>query len=82
MDGARSKLLPALEWVKIELSAEEKDADAIVEERPEAARVGFDRLDLRVESFGHRVSDPMAQVSDDVLEVPLEGTSKNPFATN
>ena len=38
--------LPGLEWVKIELSAEEEDAGAVVEERPEAACVGFYRLDL------------------------------------
>ncbi|MCA1605884.1 MAG: hypothetical protein LC775_10515, partial [Acidobacteria bacterium] len=39
-------LLPGLEWVKIELSAKEEDACAVVDEGAETARIGFDRLDL------------------------------------
>ena len=66
------KALPGLEWVKIELSTEEEDADSVVEVRAKAAGVGLDRLDLRVESLAHRVGDGMAQVSDDVLKVPLQ----------
>ena len=65
-------LLPALEWVKIELSAEEEDAGAVVLEGAEAAGVGFDGLDLRVEPFGHGVGDRVAQVGDDILKMPLQ----------
>lgn len=53
MDGlCHHELLHGLQWVKIQLSAEEEDAGAIVLERTEAPRVGFDRLDFRVQSRG------------------------------
>ena len=35
---------------------------------PEAPKHFLDRLDLRVESFGHRVGDRVAQVGDDILK--------------
>ncbi len=44
-------LLPALEWVEIELSTEEENAGAVVEEGAEAAGIGFDGLDFRVKSL-------------------------------
>ena len=40
------ELLPALEWVKIELSAEEEDAGSIVKEGTKASSIGFDGLNL------------------------------------
>jgi hypothetical protein len=45
--------------VEIELSAEEKNTNAIVPELAEASSDGFDALDFGVQAFGHRVGDAM-----------------------
>ena len=44
--GSKTYVLHGLLWVEAKFTAEEKDAGAVVEEGAEAARVGFDRLDL------------------------------------
>ena len=36
----------------------------------------LDRLDLAVEAFAHRVGDPVAEVRQDVGEMPLEGSGR------
>ena len=63
-----SMVLPVLQWLKAELSAEEEDACAIILEGAEAAGIGLDGLDFTVESLGQGVGDPVAQVGEDVLQ--------------
>ena len=51
-----------VEW---ELSAEEEDSCAVVEE---ATRGGFQGLDAAVEAFGGAVADAVAEPGQDVVE--------------
>lgn len=46
LSGTIFMLLHGLEWVEIELSAEEENADAVVLKVTEAAGVSFEALDL------------------------------------
>ena len=46
--------------VELELSAEEEDSRAVVEEVTEATRGGFESLDAAVETFGGAVADAAA----------------------
>ena len=54
-----------VEW---ELSAEEEDSCAVVEEVTEATRGGFEGLDAAVEAFGGAVADAVAEPGQDVVE--------------
>src|SRR6266849_2192188 len=77
MDGAhfprrqlgRRKLikgLPASVWVEVKAAAVEVDRRLEVLPVAEAAGGVPDPLDLRVQAFGRRVGDPVAQVGEDV----------------
>jgi hypothetical protein len=48
------RILRGSYWAEIELSAEEKNTNTIVPEAAKASGGGFDALDFRVQSFGHR----------------------------
>ena len=54
--------------VELELSAEEEDSGAIVEEVTEATRGRFEGLDAAVEAFGGAVADAVAEPGQDVFE--------------
>ncbi len=43
-------VLPVFSWVSGQRAAEEEDAGAVVFDEAKAARIGFDGLDLAVES--------------------------------
>jgi len=61
---------------QVEFAAEEEDSGAVVLEAAEAAGVGFDRLNLGVETFGEGVGDRMLEVGQQMHQVSLEGTCK------
>ena len=65
-------LLPGLQWVEIELSAEEEDAGSVVGKGAESTSVGFERLDFGVKTLGDSISNGMAQIADDVFEVAFD----------
>ena len=54
--------------VELELSAEEEDSCAVVEEVTEATSGGFEGLDAAVETFGGAVADAVAEPGQDVGE--------------
>src|SRR2546422_2946653 len=65
-------VLPASVWVEVEAAAVEVDRRLEVLPVAEAAGGVPDPLDLRVQAFGRRVGDPVAQVGEDVRQVRLE----------
>src|SRR5213592_1001784 len=65
-------VLPASVWVKVEAAAVEVDRGLEVLPVAETAGGVPDPLDLRVQVFGRRVGDPVAQVGEDVRQVRLE----------
>ena len=54
--------------VELELSTEEEDSGAVVEEVTEATRGRFQGLDAAVEAFGGAVADAVAEPGQDVVE--------------
>ena len=54
--------------VELELSAEEEDSGAVIEEVTEATRGRFQGLDAAVEAFGGAVADAVAEPGQDVVE--------------
>ncbi len=64
--------LPVLEWVEIEPSKEEENADAVVVEVPEAAGGGFEGLDGGIECLGHGIGNPMIEILEEAEQVILE----------
>lgn len=58
--------------VETELPTEKNDANPVVPKVAEAMRVGFDALNFRVQSFGHRVGDVMLPISQQIFRVALE----------
>ena len=65
-------VLQVFQWMKIESTAEEEDACAVVWEGTEASGVGFDALDFAAEAFGDGVGDGIAQGGEDAHEVALD----------
>src|SRR5205814_5042829 len=65
-------VLPASVWVEVEAAAVEVDRRLEVLPVAEAAGGVPDPLDRRVQPFGRRVGDPVAQVGEDVRQVRLE----------
>src|SRR5437899_2421260 len=65
-------VLPASVWVEVEAPAVEVDRGLEVLPVAETAGGVPDPLDLRVQAFGRRVGDPVAQVGEDVRQVRLE----------
>src|SRR5438132_6787772 len=67
-----NEVLPASVWVEVEAPAVEVDRGLEVLPVAETASGVPDPLDLRVQAFGRRVGDPVAQVGEDVRQVRLE----------
>src|SRR5438046_7475345 len=74
-------VLPASVWVEVEAAAVEVDRRLEVLPVAEAAGGVPDPLDLRVQAFGRRVGDPVAQVGEDVRRSE-EHTSELQSLTN
>ena len=58
---------------EVEFAAEEEDPGALVGEVAEAAGIGFDGSDLRVEIFSGNVGDGMLEVGKQINRVGFEG---------
>lgn len=58
--------------MEIELSTEEENAGPVVGKRPESTGIGFDGLDLGVETLGNSIGNRVAQVGDDILEMAFD----------
>ena len=70
--GLFLQVLPASVWVEVQATAVEVDGRLEVLSVPVTAGRVADPLDFRVEAFGGRVGDAVAQVGEDVREVPLQ----------
>ena len=68
--------LPVLEWVEIEPSKEEEDANAVVLKGAEAARGRLDGLDGGVEGFGGGVGDAVLKMAQQTMGVVLKCFSR------
>jgi hypothetical protein len=58
--------------MEIKLSAVEQNPNPVVFKAAKASRVGFDHLNLRVQTFSDSVGDRMPQIRQNVLQMVLE----------
>src|SRR5712664_4270470 len=72
LSTGQKMVLPTSVWVEVEAAAVEVDRRLEVLPVAEAAGGVPDPLDLRVQAFGRRVGDPVAQVGEDVRQVRFE----------